>query len=139
LGLVGGEHHPNQFGPPGRVVASHGEDSLTDRLGMGMIGRPGRAISRDQAGFALIADPLQEMTDRARREPERLGQGSHGFALGGSLLVFLPHRDGDGFGHRSGLRRKTSKRRMLTHFTKLPVAWQNLLSGLNGKTYRAVT
>jgi hypothetical protein len=109
LRLILGEHHADQLGAPGRVVASQGEDGLTNRLRVGMIRGLGDAISRDQAGFALVAATFQEMTDRAWREPERLGQGSHGFALRRSLLEYLPHRDGYRFGHRSRLRRRTRK------------------------------
>jgi hypothetical protein len=69
-----------------------------------MIRGPGDAIGRDQAALAVIAATLQEMTDRAWREFKRLGQRIHGFAPGGSLPELLPDRDGNGFGHRSGLR-----------------------------------
>jgi hypothetical protein len=109
LRLSLGEHHADQLGPPGRVVASQGEDGLTNRLGVGMIRGRGDAISGDQAGFALVAATLQEMTDRAWREPKRLRQGSHGFAPRRSLVELLPHWDGNRFGHRSRLRRRTRR------------------------------
>jgi hypothetical protein len=107
LGL--GEHHADQLGPPGGVVASQGEDGLTNRLRVGMIRGLGGAISRDQARFALLAATLQEMTDGARREPKGLRQGGHGFAPRRSLVEHLPHRDGYRSGHRSQLRRRTRK------------------------------
>ena len=103
LGL--GEHHADQLGAPTRVVGSQGEGGLTDRLRVGMVRGLGGVICRDQAGLALLAAPLQEMTDRPWREAVLIGQGGHGFAPRGSLVEFLPHRDGDGFGHRSRLRR----------------------------------
>jgi hypothetical protein len=105
LGL--GEHHADQLGAPARVVASQGEGGLTDRLRVGMARGPGGVIARDQAGLASLAAALQEMTDRPRREPVLIGQGSHGFAPRCSLVELLPHRDGNRFGHRSRLRSRT--------------------------------
>ena len=104
LGLGVGEHHADQLRPPGRMVATRGEDRLADRVGMGMIEWRGGVITGKEAGGAPLAIPLQEMTDGARREVVGLGQGGRGFPPSRSLPEFLTDRNGDGLGHRGRLR-----------------------------------
>jgi hypothetical protein len=74
LGLGLGEHHPDQFGSPSRMLAATGKDGLADRLGMGMGRDRGRAIAGPQSRLAMVAAPLQEVTDRAWRQAEGVGQ-----------------------------------------------------------------
>jgi hypothetical protein len=71
---------------------------------MGMIERRGGVIAGEQAGGALVAIPLQEMTDGPRWEIVELGQGGDGFPPGRSLAEFLTDRNGDRLGHRGRLR-----------------------------------
>jgi len=65
LGLSVGEHHADQFRPPSRVLATQGENRLTDSVGMGVIECQGGAIAGKKTRVALLAIPLQEMTDGA--------------------------------------------------------------------------
>lgn len=58
LRLSLGEHHADQLGTPGRVIATQGEGGLTDRFRVSMARGLGDAISRDQARLALIAKTL---------------------------------------------------------------------------------
>jgi hypothetical protein len=109
LRLSLGEHHTDQLRPPGRMLAARGEDGLADRLGMGMGRELGRTIAGNQARLTLITAAFQEMTDRPWRQGKCVGQRDHAFALGSTLPELLPHRDGNGFGHQGGLRRKTTK------------------------------
>jgi hypothetical protein len=80
LGLGLGEHHPDQLSPPGRMLAARGEDGLADRLGMGMGRGRGRAVVGPQPRLALVAATLQEVTDRAWRQVECVGQRSDALA-----------------------------------------------------------
>jgi hypothetical protein len=107
LRLSLGEHHADQLRPPGRMLAAQGEDILANRLGMGMRRKLGRAIAGDQARMTLIAATLQQVANRSWRQSECIGQQGYAFAVGGPLPELLPHRDGNRFGHRSGLRRTT--------------------------------
>ncbi len=95
LGLGVGEDRADQFGPPGRMVASQVEDGLSDRLGMSVGRTLGRGIAGDQARLTLVTATFQEMTDGSWREGECVGQRDHAFALGGPLPEFLPHGDGN--------------------------------------------
>jgi hypothetical protein len=106
---IGGEHHADQFRPPGRVIATQGEDRLSDLIGIGMIERRGGAIAGEKAGNPPLAGPLQEMSHGAWREIEGFRQRGRGFALTGSFPDFLTHGDGDRLGHRGRLRVKVVK------------------------------
>jgi hypothetical protein len=63
LGL--GEHHADQPRPPSRVIATQGEDRLSDIIGIGMVECRGDAIAGKEAGIPPLASPFQEMTDGA--------------------------------------------------------------------------
>jgi hypothetical protein len=106
LGLSLGEHHPDQFSTPGRMLATRGEDRLSNRLGMGMGRWRWRAVAGPQPRLAQVAATLQEVTDRAWRKVECVRQRGDALTLGGSLPELLTHRDGDRLGHRSVLRRR---------------------------------
>jgi hypothetical protein len=103
LGSLVGEHHADQFRSPGGMLAAHGQGGLADRVGMGMGRGRGRFIAGNQARGSPIAATFQQMANRADWQGEGVGQGNGGLALSGTLPDYLPHRDGDGFGHRSGL------------------------------------
>lgn len=109
LGLSLGEHDPDQLGFPGRVVTPQVEDSPAGRLGMGMGRELGRAIAGDQPRPALVTAAFQEVTDRAWRQAEGVGQRSDALTPGGSLPEILTHRDGDRLGHRGVLRKRMTR------------------------------
>jgi hypothetical protein len=98
-----GEHHADQFRPPGRVVVPRGEDRLTDLIGISMVKCRRGVIAGEEAGIPVFASPFQEMTHGARREIEELGQRGCGFAPLGPLPDFLTDRNGDRLGHRGRL------------------------------------
>ena len=109
LGLSLGENHPDQLGSPGRMATPQVEDSPASRLGMGMGREFGRAIAGDQPRLALVTAAFQEVTDRAWRQAEGVGQRSDVLTPGSSLPELLTHRDGDRLGHRGVLRRRMTR------------------------------
>jgi hypothetical protein len=65
LRLSLGEHHADQQRPPGRVIATQGEDRLSDLIGIGMVECQGGMIAGKEAGIAAFASPFQKMADGA--------------------------------------------------------------------------
>jgi hypothetical protein len=60
-----GEHHADQYRPPGRVIATQGEDRLPDLIGIGMVECRGGVVAGKKAGIPELASSFQEMTDGA--------------------------------------------------------------------------
>jgi hypothetical protein len=61
--------HPDQAGPPGRVLAAQPQGGLDGGRGL-VRGGGGPAVGRHQAGEARAPEPRQEPADGRAREPE---------------------------------------------------------------------
>jgi hypothetical protein len=88
------QHHADQAGPPGRMLAAQAEGGLHERFGEPGCRRSASVVGRGQGVRVATTEAVQEMPDGARLQAEDLGDG-------GAILAILVASP-DGLAHRHG-------------------------------------